>query len=75
MSIECVNICKFWKGDVSGKYDCSMLLSAAKAPRALTGFLASTTCPQSSETSVRRNSIACVSICFEILFTGIYYGD
>ena len=44
MSLECVNICKFSKGDgSSGRYDCSILSCAWKAPRVLTGFLASTT--------------------------------
>ncbi|XP_022155276.1 putative GTP diphosphokinase RSH1, chloroplastic isoform X4 [Momordica charantia] len=43
VSLECVNICKFSKGDGSGRYDCSILSCAWKAPRALTGFLASTT--------------------------------
>ncbi|CAI9105387.1 OLC1v1004298C1 [Oldenlandia corymbosa var. corymbosa] len=44
VSVEFVNICKLWKGsDVSGgKYDCSVLSCAWKAPRTLTGFLAST---------------------------------
>ena len=41
--LECVNICKFSKGDGSGRYDCSILSCAWKAPRVLTGFLASTT--------------------------------
>lgn len=41
-SIECVSICKVWKGDVSGRNDCSVLSCAWKAPRSLTGFLAST---------------------------------
>ncbi|GFP80632.1 putative gtp diphosphokinase rsh1 chloroplastic [Phtheirospermum japonicum] len=58
--MECVNICKLWKGDVSGKYDCSMLSCASKAPRVLTGFLASTAHPpQSYGSIVRRNSIGC----------------
>ncbi|XP_034690752.1 putative GTP diphosphokinase RSH1, chloroplastic isoform X2 [Vitis riparia] len=39
---ECVNICKFSKGDGSGRYDCSVLSCAWKAPRVLSGFLAST---------------------------------
>ncbi|KAG8389517.1 hypothetical protein BUALT_Bualt02G0237600 [Buddleja alternifolia] len=56
--IECVNICKFWKGDVSGKYECSMLSCASKAPRALTGFLASTAHPpQPCGRIMRRNRI------------------
>ncbi|XP_071742582.1 putative GTP diphosphokinase RSH1, chloroplastic [Rutidosis leptorrhynchoides] len=41
--VECVNMCKFFKGDGSGRYDCSAISCAWKAPRALTGFLASTT--------------------------------
>ncbi|MCD7460950.1 putative GTP diphosphokinase rsh1, chloroplastic [Datura stramonium] len=45
VSSECVNICKSWKGDVSGRLDCSVLSCAWKVPRALTGFLASTTHP------------------------------
>ncbi|PIN08766.1 GTP diphosphokinase [Handroanthus impetiginosus] len=60
VSIECVNICKFWKGDVSGKYDCSMLSCASKAPRALTGFLASTAhSSQACGRIVGRNSVRC----------------
>ncbi|KAJ9696559.1 hypothetical protein PVL29_008666 [Vitis rotundifolia] len=39
---ECVNICKFSKGDGSVRYDCSVLSCAWKAPRVLSGFLAST---------------------------------
>ncbi|XP_058187927.1 putative GTP diphosphokinase RSH1, chloroplastic isoform X1 [Rhododendron vialii] len=42
VSVECVNVCKFSIGDGSGRYDCSALSCAWKAPRALTGFLAST---------------------------------
>nr|XP_043609294.1 putative GTP diphosphokinase RSH1, chloroplastic isoform X2 [Erigeron canadensis] len=42
MSVECVNICKFPKGDGSSRYDCSVISCAWKAPRALTGCLAST---------------------------------
>ncbi|KAG8362878.1 hypothetical protein BUALT_BualtUnG0028600 [Buddleja alternifolia] len=62
VSVECVNICKLWKGDVSGKYDCSVLSCASKAPRALTGFLASTAHPpQACGRIVRRNSIQCRS--------------
>ncbi|PIA44303.1 hypothetical protein AQUCO_01700125v1 [Aquilegia coerulea] len=45
VSIECLNLCKLAKGDGNGhgKYECSVLSCAWKAPRALTGFLASTT--------------------------------
>ncbi|KAJ9696560.1 hypothetical protein PVL29_008666 [Vitis rotundifolia] len=42
VSVECVNICKFSKGDGSVRYDCSVLSCAWKAPRVLSGFLAST---------------------------------
>ncbi|KAK2649542.1 hypothetical protein Ddye_017031 [Dipteronia dyeriana] len=46
VSVECVNICKLSKSDGSGRYyDCSVLSCAWKAPRALTGFLASTAHP------------------------------
>ncbi|KAL3634764.1 hypothetical protein CASFOL_021818 [Castilleja foliolosa] len=58
MSMECLNICKLWKGDFSGKYDCNILSCALKAPRVLTGFLASTAHPpQSYGCRARRNSI------------------
>ncbi|KAI3829569.1 hypothetical protein L1987_03695 [Smallanthus sonchifolius] len=40
--VECVSICKFSKGDGSGRYDCSVVSCAWKAPRVLTGFLATT---------------------------------
>ncbi|KAL7172092.1 hypothetical protein ACSBR2_031730 [Camellia fascicularis] len=67
VSVECVNICNFWKGDTSGsssRYDCSVLSCAWKAPRALTGFLASTAHPHCSASSPygrtrRRNRIKC----------------
>ncbi|XP_031401269.1 putative GTP diphosphokinase RSH1, chloroplastic [Punica granatum] len=45
VSVECVNICKLAKGDGSGKYDCSALSCAWKAPRVLSGLLASTAHP------------------------------
>ncbi|KAF5731422.1 hypothetical protein HS088_TW18G00099 [Tripterygium wilfordii] len=47
VSAECVNKCNLTKGDGigSGRYDCSMISCAWKAPRALTGFLASTAHP------------------------------
>ncbi|GMJ01328.1 RELA/SPOT homolog 1, RELA-SPOT HOMOLOG 1, RELA/SPOT HOMOLOG 1 [Hibiscus trionum] len=48
VSVECVNICKLTKGEGSGRYDCSVLSCAWKAPRVLTGFLASTTNPSHS---------------------------
>lgn len=55
VSVECVNICKLWKGHVSGRYDCSVLPCAGKAPRALTGFLASTAHPPLPLHQHRRN--------------------
>ncbi|KAG7018004.1 putative GTP diphosphokinase RSH1, chloroplastic [Cucurbita argyrosperma subsp. argyrosperma] len=52
----CVNICKFSKGEGGGRYDCSVLSCAWKAPRVLTGFLASTThSPQCSSFLYSRN--------------------
>ncbi|PWA65935.1 HD/PDEase domain, RelA/SpoT family, Beta-grasp domain protein [Artemisia annua] len=48
VSVECVNICKYSKGDGSGRYDCSPISCAWKAPRALTGLLASTAHSSSS---------------------------
>ncbi|CAN6693697.1 unnamed protein product [Malus baccata var. baccata] len=42
VSLECVNVCKLSKGDGSGRNDCSVFSCAWKAPRVLTGFLAST---------------------------------
>ncbi|KAF8036818.1 hypothetical protein BT93_C2513 [Corymbia citriodora subsp. variegata] len=45
VSVECVNVCKLAKGDVSGRYDCSALSCAWKVPRVLSGFLASTAHP------------------------------
>lgn len=60
VSVECLNTFKFWKGDVSGKYDCSVLSCASKAPRALTGFLASTAHPSlQCGRAARRNHISC----------------
>ncbi|KAL1559713.1 putative GTP diphosphokinase rsh1, chloroplastic, variant 2 [Salvia divinorum] len=53
-----VSIYKLQKGDVAGRFDCSMLSCASKAPRVLTGFLATTAHPpQASGRIVRRNSI------------------
>ncbi|XP_042519942.1 putative GTP diphosphokinase RSH1, chloroplastic [Macadamia integrifolia] len=42
VSVECVNLCKLSKGDGTSRYDCTVLSCAWKAPRALTGFFAST---------------------------------
>ncbi|QCD98252.1 GTP pyrophosphokinase [Vigna unguiculata] len=57
VSLECVNACKLWRGDGSGKFDCSLLSCAWKAPRVLSGFLASTAHPphQCSDLSNGRN--------------------
>ncbi|KAG5221872.1 GTP diphosphokinase RSH [Salix suchowensis] len=44
--VECLNVCKLLsKGDGSGRFECSVLSCAWKAPRVLTGFLASTAHP------------------------------
>lgn len=54
VSVECVSVCKLklWRGEGSnGRYDCSVLSCAWKAPRALTGSLASTTQCSSSSSS------------------------
>lgn len=66
VSVECVNICKFSKGDGSVRHDCSVLSCAWKAPRVLSGFLASTAhSPQCSLSSCAgsggRNRIKYVS--------------
>lgn len=56
--VECLNICKLLsKGDGNGRYECSVLSCAWKAPRVLTGFLASTAhpSPQCSSFSCGRN--------------------
>ncbi|XP_074587583.1 putative GTP diphosphokinase RSH1, chloroplastic [Curcuma longa] len=47
--VECANLCKVSKGEGSGRYECSVLSCAWKAPRVLTGSLASTTLPRCSE--------------------------
>ncbi|XP_077218053.1 RELA/SPOT homolog 1 [Tasmannia lanceolata] len=60
VSVECVNLCKLSKGDGSGRYECSILSCAWKAPRVLTGFLASTTQSQCSSHDLgtgRRNQL------------------
>ncbi|KAB2052648.1 hypothetical protein ES319_A12G137200v1 [Gossypium barbadense] len=48
VSLECMNICKLTKAEGSGRFDCSVLSCASKAPRVLTGFLASTANPSHS---------------------------
>ncbi|XP_022854695.1 putative GTP diphosphokinase RSH1, chloroplastic [Olea europaea var. sylvestris] len=73
VSVECLNIFKFWKGDVSGKYDCSVLSCASKAPRALTGFLASTAHPSHHcGRTARRNHISCK---YESHYLGGWYSQ
>ncbi|XVF72666.1 hypothetical protein PTKIN_Ptkin12aG0138300 [Pterospermum kingtungense] len=62
VSVECANTCKLSKGEGSGRYDCSVLSCAWRAPRVLTGFLASTANPSYSSSSTyarhrRRNRI------------------
>ncbi|KAF5732629.1 hypothetical protein HS088_TW17G00159 [Tripterygium wilfordii] len=61
VSVECVNVCNLTKGDGIGS-GCSMISCAWKAPRALTGFLASTAHPPqcwsfSSRQNRRRNQL------------------
>ncbi|KAF5206358.1 Gtp pyrophosphokinase [Thalictrum thalictroides] len=66
VSIECVNLCKLAKGDGNGKYECSALSCAWKAPRALTGFLASTAhahCSASSVVAPTRGKTSSKSSC------------
>ncbi|KAI5680482.1 hypothetical protein M9H77_01709 [Catharanthus roseus] len=74
VSIECVNVCKLWKGDLSGRYDCSVLSCAWKAPRVLTGFLASTAHPplphHQPGRDGRRNCFRCG---FDAHDTGAFY--
>ncbi|WJX79805.1 Putative GTP diphosphokinase rsh1, chloroplastic [Trifolium repens] len=45
VSLECVNVCNLWRGDGNGRYACNFLSCASKAPRVLTGFLATTAHP------------------------------
>nr|ADN23834.1 RSH1 [Ipomoea nil]QCS14097.1 RelA/SpoT-like 1 [Ipomoea nil] len=64
VSVECVNICKFWNSVVSGRLNCNVLPCASKAPRALTGLLASTAhppqfCAGSYGRAGRRSSVRC----------------
>ena len=83
VSLECVNACKPWRGDGNVRFDCSLLSCAWKAPRALTGFLASTAHPhQCSNLSNGRNgrrtrynfvSFLCFPLPFEVLVLSIFY--
>ncbi|KAK6941028.1 TGS protein [Dillenia turbinata] len=81
VSVECVSICMLWKGETSGRYDCGVLTCAWKAPRVLTGFLASTAHPPCSSLSCsqigRRNRFKfslknCMLMCFFIAKHLIY---
>ncbi|KAK1315922.1 hypothetical protein QJS10_CPA05g00353 [Acorus calamus] len=57
VSVECVNLCRLAKGEGIGRYECSVLSCAWKAPRVLTGSLASTAhphCPPLSHDRARR---------------------
>uniref|UniRef100_A0A2P2MT57 Putative GTP diphosphokinase RSH1, chloroplastic n=1 Tax=Rhizophora mucronata TaxID=61149 RepID=A0A2P2MT57_RHIMU len=50
--VECVNIWKLPQGDGGGRHDCNVLSCAWKAPRVLTGLLASTACPAKFSSSL-----------------------
>ncbi|MFS7901646.1 putative GTP diphosphokinase, Guanosine-3',5'-bis(diphosphate) 3'-diphosphatase [Helianthus anomalus] len=52
--VECVSVCRFSKGDGSGRYDCSVVSCAWKAPRAMTGCLATTAHSSRCEVSGKR---------------------
>ncbi|XP_062089091.1 putative GTP diphosphokinase RSH1, chloroplastic isoform X2 [Humulus lupulus] len=77
VSLECVNICKLPKGDGSGRYDCNFLSCAWKAPRVLTGFLASTAHPPTySLLSYARNGRRTrINFMSETSTTGGWYGN
>ncbi|KAJ4849114.1 putative GTP diphosphokinase rsh1, chloroplastic [Turnera subulata] len=76
--LECVNVCKLSKGDGSGRYDCSVLSCAWKAPRVLSGFLASTAhpaqCSSSSPFRRGRRKNPAKSRC-EAFDAGSYYSN
>ncbi|CAI9774299.1 unnamed protein product [Fraxinus pennsylvanica] len=57
-SVEGVNMGKFWKGYLSGRYDYSVLSCASKAPRTLSVFLASTAQPPQAR--VRASKRICI---------------
>uniref|UniRef100_A0A2P2MT36 GTP diphosphokinase n=1 Tax=Rhizophora mucronata TaxID=61149 RepID=A0A2P2MT36_RHIMU len=64
VSVECVTMCKLLPRDGGGRHDCSMLSCAWKAPRVLTGLLASTAHPAQLPSSLyvrnqRRNRFSC----------------
>lgn len=74
VSLECVNVCNLWRGDGNGRYDCSLLSCAWKAPRVLTGFLATTAHPHQysllNGPNGRRNRYNFVSFCsFPLAFS------
>ena len=61
-----MKVCKLQNGDVAGRFDCSMLSCASKAPRVLTGFLASTAHPP--QASGRIVPIMLFSVIFMITY-------
>lgn len=77
VSLECVNVCNSWRGDGNGRYDCNHLSCASKAPRVLTGFLASTAHPHQyfllNGRNGRRNQFNFVSFCSFLGIFGISY--
>ncbi|GMN37926.1 hypothetical protein TIFTF001_007219 [Ficus carica] len=79
VSLECVSICKLAKGDGSGRYDCNILSCAWKAPRVLTGFLASTAhppqCSSSSSSYARKGRRTRTNFSCEPSNTGGWYGS
>ncbi|CAI8615136.1 unnamed protein product [Vicia faba] len=70
VSLECVNVCNFWRGDGNGRHDCSYQLCAWKSPRVLTGFLATTARPHHyllNGRNERRNRYAFACEAFSIV--------
>ncbi|KAG0501084.1 hypothetical protein HPP92_001156 [Vanilla planifolia] len=58
--VECVSLCALSKVESGGKYECSVQSCAWKAPRVLTGSLASTPLPQcSNHQSLQPSRRAC----------------
>ncbi|KAI3883919.1 hypothetical protein MKX03_017382 [Papaver bracteatum] len=80
VSVECVNVCKLLsRGDENGgRYgECNVLSCAWKAPRVLTGFLASTphpsSYPHSSSRGERRNHTKSSCQRNEVPEAGVWY--
>ncbi|VFQ73888.1 unnamed protein product [Cuscuta campestris] len=72
--VECGNMYRAWNGDVSGRLNCGVLSCASKAPRALTGYLASTAHPPqlsigSYGRAGKQSSIGCSGIGRLIYYT------